>query len=95
MKKKIKLVIYGFIDHHEYRNVARGEWLELLLKYSKNGHSNSPKIPYATVNKNKDLIFNDPLGYLQLPFREELSLIPLVERTIMKYSTKKRKKIQK
>ena len=94
-ENKIKLVIYGFIDHHEYRNVARGEWLELLLKYSKNGHSNSTKIPYATVNKNKDLIFNDPLGYLQLPFREELSLIPLIEITIMKYSTKRRKKIQK
>ena len=92
---KIKLVIYGFIDHHEYRNVARGEWLELLLKYSKSGHSNSPKIPYATVNKNKDLIFHDPLGYLQLPFREELALIPLLERTIMKYSTKRRKKLQK
>ena len=47
------------------------------------------------LNKNKDLIFHDPSGYLQLPFREELSLIPLVEKTIMKYSTKRRKKLQK
>ena len=26
--KNIKLVVYGFIEHHQYRNVARSSWLE-------------------------------------------------------------------
>ena len=94
-QKNPKLIIYGFIDHHEYRNVARGEWLELLLKYSKKGHAHSPKVPFATVNKKKELTFHKPLGYLQLPLRDKLSSIPLIEKTVMKHTTKRRKKQQK
>jgi len=93
--KNPKLIIYGFIDHHEYRNVARGEWLETLLKYSRTGHVNSPKVPFVTLNKKKELIFHKPSGYLQLPLREDLSLVALIEKTIMKHTTKRRKKQQK
>ncbi len=90
-----KLVIYGFIDHHEYRNVARGSWLELLLKYSSIGHINSPKVPYAILSKNGSLVFKEPIGYLKLPMREQSALVALIEKTLMKLFTKKRKKIQK
>tara|TARA_B100000586_G_C20052535_1_gene402648 strand:+ start:13 stop:1005 length:993 start_codon:yes stop_codon:yes gene_type:complete len=93
--KNPRLVIYAFIDHHEYRNVARGEWLEMLLKYSKTGHANSPKVPFATLNKKNELVFHEPSGYLQLPLREQLSFVPIIEKTIMKHTTKKRKKQQK
>tara|TARA_B100000959_G_scaffold279359_1_gene339378 strand:+ start:3566 stop:4558 length:993 start_codon:yes stop_codon:yes gene_type:complete len=93
--KNPRLVIYAFIDHHEYRNVARGEWLEMLLKYSKTGHANSPKVPFATLNKKNELVFHEPSGYLQLPLREQLSFVPIIEKTIMKHTAKKRKKQQK
>ena len=28
-KKNIKVIVYGFIDHHELRNVAAGSWMYL------------------------------------------------------------------
>ena len=32
------LVVYGFIEHHETRNVASAEWLSILKQYSKRRH---------------------------------------------------------
>ncbi len=91
----VKLIIYGFIDHHEYRNVARGKWLELLLKYSNIGYSSPPKVPYALIDKNDKIVFHKPVSYLRLPFRENLSLIALIEKSYMEITTKRRKKQQK
>ena len=34
-QNNIKLVIYGFIPHHEVRNIASGSWMYLLNKASK------------------------------------------------------------
>ena len=33
-KKNIKVIVYGFIDHHELRNVAAGSWMSFLNKFS-------------------------------------------------------------
>jgi hypothetical protein len=93
--KNVKLIVYGFIDHHEYRNVARGEWLGLLLRYSNIGYSSTPKVPYALIDKNDKIIFHKPTGYLRLPFRENSSLITLIEKSYMRVITKSRKKQQK
>lgn len=89
-----KYVIYGFIPHHEYRNVARGEWLRTLAKYKSRGHSDTPKIPYALIDKKKDLLIKDLIGYPNLPLKEHSALITLVERKYMRILTKRRKKIQ-
>ena len=86
-----KLVIYGFIEHHEYRNVARGTWLRTLAKYSKRGHV---KTPFGYIGKNNKLIKHPPIGYINLPLREVSSLVTLVEKVYMKFITKKRKKQQ-
>ena len=51
--KSPKLVIYGFIEHHEYRNVARSEWLRVLELFSWKGHV---KTPYGTIGTNNKLI---------------------------------------
>ena len=93
--KNTKLVIYGFIEHHEYRNVARSSWLEVLSKYSRRGYSKIPKIPYATLDEKNNLKINSPIGYLHLPLRENSSIITLIEKVYMKQITRKRKKIQK
>ena len=94
-KIKPKLVIYSFIDHHEYRNVARGEWLRMLLKHSNAGHETPPKVPFVTINKNKEINFHEPVGYPMFPLRESLSLVNILEANYAKFITKKRKKMQK
>ena len=91
--KNIEMVMYGYIDHHDYRNVARGEWLKTLLKYSSRGHISPPKLPYGFL-KDNELFIHSPVGYLQLPFREKSSLVTLIEEEYMKITTKNRKKIQ-
>lgn len=91
----IKLVFYGFIDHHEYRNVARGEWLETLLKYSGGKNNLIPKVPYAILDSENNIIIKDPISYTQLPLREISALVTTIEKIYMKATTKKRKKIQK
>ena len=93
--KDINLVVYGFIEHHEYRNVARSAWLETLAKYSRRGYSEIPKIPYASLNNENKLLINPPIGYLQLPLREYSSIVTLIEKFYMKQITKKRKRGQK
>ena len=97
--KSPKLVIYGFIEHHEYRNAARSQWLRTLAQYSKRGHVNTP---YGLIGKNNNLIIKPPIGYINLPLREVSALITLFEKAYMKnVSTKEfprdsqRKKQQK
>ena len=92
---KPKLVVYSFIDHHEYRNVARGEWLRLLLKYSNSGHETPPRVPFATVGKNNLINFHKPVAYPMFPLRETLSLVNFLEFNYAKITTKRRKKMQK
>ena len=84
--KSPKLVIYGFIEHHEYRNTARGEWLRVLAKYSRRG---AVKTPYGYIGKNNKLIIQPPIGYINLPLREVSSLVTLFEKAYMKQRTKK------
>ena len=97
--KSPKLVIYGFIEHHEYRNAARSQWLRTLAKYSSLGTVNTP---YGLIGKNNKLIIKPPIGYINLPLREVSALITIFEKAYMKnISTKKfprdskRKKQQK
>lgn len=91
----IKLVLYGFIDHHEYRNVARAEWLETLLKFSGKNNKLKPKIPYANLDLENKIIIKDPISYIKLPLREFSALVTVIEKIYMKKITKSRKKIQK
>ena len=84
--KSPKLVIYGFIEHHEYRNVARSEWLRVLELFSWKGHV---KTPYGTIGKNNKLIIHPPIGYINLPLREVSSLVTLFEKVYMKQMSKK------
>ncbi len=92
--KNTKLIVYGFIEHHQYRNVARSSWLESLARFSSQGYYKEPKVPFATLDKLGNLEIKKPISYLKLPFREYSSIITLIEKVYMKQSTKSRKKIQ-
>ncbi len=87
----INHVIYGFIDHHEVRNVAAGSWLYMLNKYSSRGHVS---VPFGSISKGGKLIRNNPISYLKLPFSEYLVLIAKIEKKIMKLKSSKREKDQ-
>ena len=85
--KSPKLVIYGLIQHHEYRNVAHASWLRMLSRYSSRGHVYTP---YGNIGADNQLLLNTPIGYSSLPFREVSSVITLIEKIYMKLKSRKR-----
>ena len=88
--ENINHIIYGFIDHHEVRNVAAGSWLYLLNEYSQRGHIN---LPYGSIANGK-LKKNLPTNYIKLPLSKKSALIAKVEKRIMKLKSKNREQVQ-
>ncbi len=86
--KGIDHIIYGFIDHHEVRNVASGSWLYLLNKYSNRGHV---KIPFASLDSG-NLTRNEPTEYFRLPLSSYSALISKIEKRVMKLKSYDREK---
>ena len=91
-KDKIKLVVYGFIPHHEMRNTAAGSWMYLLNFFSKRGFIS---LPYGSVDKKNELIKHKPITYITLPFGKKLALVAKIEKRIMKVRSLFREKKQK
>jgi hypothetical protein len=73
------LVLYGFIELHEERNVATPEWLRGLSRFQRRAHV---AIPYATIDESGALIRHPPERYLTLPFHEVSALIAYLEEKI-------------
>ena len=87
---KIYHIVYGFIDHHEVRNVAAGSWMYLLNKYSTRGHVS---VPYGSI-ENGQLKENPPIKYIKIPLSEYSALIAKIEKRLMKLKSNKREKDQ-
>ncbi len=85
--KSPKLIIYGIIQHHEYRNIAHEGWLRMMSQYSSRGSVNTP---YGSLGKENELSIHSPIGYIAFPFREKLSIITLIEKFYNKFDSKKR-----
>lgn len=83
-----KIVIYGFIDHHMYRNIADGIVLELISRLSKDKYLS---LPYATIDKNGSLIRHRPESCAVWPLRNRLATVSLAEITFMRLKTFKRR----
>ena len=83
----IELVIYGYIPHHEVRNVAAGSWMYLLNFFSTRGFV---KLPYASIDKENNLVKNKPIKYIKLPFGNRSALIAKLEKKIMKIKSLQR-----
>ncbi len=79
-----EIVVYGFIDHHEIRNVSPAEWTEILSKYSGRGHV---FVPYSSISTNGLLARHQPEKYPAFPFKEKSALITLVEKVYMQIKT--------
>jgi hypothetical protein len=89
--ENIKHVVYGFIPHHEVRNVAAGSWLYLLNGVSKRG---VVELPYVSINKKGQLHRNQSIKYIKLPLSEYSALIAKIEKKIMKLKSYLREKNQ-
>ena len=87
-QKDIKIVVYGFIPHHEVRNIASGSWMHLLLRASQEKEPNV-FIPYASIKDEKLKIYK-PKKYLKLPLGEKSALVTKIEKRILKISSFKR-----
>lgn len=82
-----KYILYGFFDHHENRNVAESVWLKSISASSSRGHL---KIPFATIDKNDNLLRHSPKSYPNFPFKTSSALITKVEQAYMNIKTHKR-----
>ena len=81
---KPRLVVYGFNDFHEERNVATDSWLRTLVSFSRRGHAS---VPYARYDPQRGLVRHAPDTYVSLPLRESSALITLVESGYMRMKT--------
>ena len=87
----VKLVIYGYIPHHEVRNVAAGSWMYLLNFFSTRGFV---KLPYASIDEENNLIRYKPIKYINIPFSNRSVLIAKLEKKIMKIKSLQREYIK-
>ncbi len=87
-QSNIKLVIYGFIPHHEIRNIASGSWMYLLKKNSR-GTGGKVRLPYASLEKN-NIRIHKPKKYFEIPFGDKSALVAKIEKRILKIGSFKR-----
>lgn len=72
-----RIVVYGFIGHHEIRNVASAYWLRLLTMYSKR---QAVYVPFCSINEEGELQDHKPIKYLELPLRGQLAVVDYLTR---------------
>ena len=78
-KHDVAFVLYGFIDHHEVRNVAPPEWIDLLSRFSRRRHV---AVPYCSLGANGELVRHSPEAYPVWPLRRWLATVAFLERVV-------------
>jgi hypothetical protein len=73
---KPALVVYGFSDFHDGRNVAAASWLRNLALLAARGHVATP---YATLGNDGALEIHAPARYPAWPLHRELATVALLE----------------
>jgi len=71
-----RLVLYGFMEEHESRNVAAAEWLLALDLFSKKGMVSTP---YCTLDEHDALVRHEPTHYPHFPLRSVSALAAFLE----------------
>jgi lysophospholipase L1-like esterase len=71
-----QVVVYGFSDLHEERNVAAMTWLRSLAEVAHRGH---PGVPYASLASDGSLRFHPPTQYSMWPLHEQSALVATLE----------------
>ena len=84
-----QVVIYGFIDTHEHRNIARYTWLRMISLYSKRGHI---AMPYCSFNTQGQIEEHPPVAYPAIPLREQLALVDFLTKTYYRLNKRERER---
>jgi hypothetical protein len=75
------VVIYGFFDAHEDRNVADYLWHYALSTASSTGNIS---LPSCMLDSSGSIVFNELRPYPQFPLRQTLATIPIFEKLYAK-----------
>jgi len=81
------VVIYGFIDYHEERNVAPAGWLRALATASRAG---SLSVPFASIGADGTLERHRLDRANSWPLRSRLASVALVEDRVLEFRTRGR-----
>lgn len=76
-----RLILYGFNDFHEQRNVAAFAWLDLLTRASKKKYV---VVPYATIDTKEQLHFHPPDHYRVWPLASTLASVNIAGKWLAK-----------
>lgn len=82
-----KHILYGFIDHHEIRNVAPAKWMYVLMSFERRGHVD---VPYATIHPMTGLTRHAPVRHPTWPLRDSLTTVFFAERVYLRIKTMRR-----
>jgi hypothetical protein len=69
-----RMVLYGFIDHHETRNVAKVDWLRWLAE-----SGDGAQTPRAGLHEDGSIEHHGLYGYIMLPLRQHSALVAFIE----------------
>lgn len=83
-----QIVLYGFIEHHESRNVATPGWLKILTEHS--GGKYDFGVPYATIDNKGNLLKHPFESYPRWPLRESLATVNFVQDLYIKFKNRNR-----
>ncbi|WP_167320880.1 SGNH/GDSL hydrolase family protein [Desulfosudis oleivorans] len=78
------LVIYGFFDDHENRNVAAFSHLRMLAEYALQTRK-TVAVPYCTIQHNGTLTRHPPTHYPFFSLREHSALLTLAQASLLKW----------
>jgi hypothetical protein len=70
------IVVYGFADAHEIRNVAQPLWIRLLAVASRKG---MVALPFATLDADGQLVRHPPLHHPMWPLRRTLAVVSVLQ----------------
>lgn len=65
------VVVYGYISHHQARNIAAAEWVRALSTVAR---AEAPAVPYCVLREDGFLERRPPLAYPIWPLRETFVL---------------------
>jgi len=82
------MVLYGFIEHHEDRNVATDIWMETLAEYSKRAHV---FVPYVTLGPGANLLRHAPERYAPWLWADRFALVNAFEQVQARLMTRGRR----
>ncbi len=88
------LVIYGFFDHHDERNIASSDWMQAIYRDRKN--LDTLKVPYVGLRSNGMLLRHNPEDLKPWYGRNKSSIIYFFEKLYLRfylYKDRKEKEI--